>query len=373
MLHTYIHNTQLIAWTVMFLMGFYLLYGNISSKHSLTQYYKARKLLGIAYLIIGIQFLLQWFFRPRLVAPDIAAALNITFFFFSGTLVGYSYISLLDNKFLQKKRMIGDAIICIVASITIWASIALLPERIISIVLKLGAVAMFLYIGRMGVDFIRTYRRSVKMLNNYYSDDTSIFIRWMSKSVFLKIATGILCPIMTFFTEWSFAIYLTINVILFYYIFCCYLSYLNSTVLVNSAIEPETEKDVDDSGSKTLTIEQKNNIDKHLKEWIEKGGYLEQGVTINALSVTVGINKTYLSRFINTELNTTFRDWINIQRIKYAQEIMLESPHKVNDEIAEMTGYTSRSHFIKVFTSISGQPPATWKSNQLNALKIKSM
>ena len=109
MLANYINNLQLIAFTIMLFMGHYLMNGSIPMKKELLQYRKSRKLIGISFLILSLQFFLQWFFKAREEFFYIASALNITFFSFSGTFLAYSDISMLDNNFISKNRIIKDA------------------------------------------------------------------------------------------------------------------------------------------------------------------------------------------------------------------------------------------------------------------------
>ena len=116
----------------------------------------------------------------------------------------------------------------------------------------------------------------------------------------------------------------------------------------------------------TLLENRSEMITQQLDKWVNNKGYLIQGITINTLSSDLGINKTYLSSYINNELNITFREWVNNLRIEYAKIIMLNNPNKINDEIAEMSGYASRSHFIRVFTDVVGETPSNWKKNNIN-------
>ena len=90
--------------------------------------------------------------------------------------------------------------------------------------------------------------------------------------------------------------------------------------------------------------------------------YLQQGLSINILSSDLNINKTYLSSYINGEYRMSFREWTNTLRIEYAKNIMIKKPNMIIDEIAEITGYSSRSHFTKVFSEIVGESPSLWKN-----------
>ena len=130
MIDIYFNNIQIVAWTAMFIMGCYLLTGNIPNKISTYQYARARKLMGIAYVIIGIQFLLQFCFKTRLESQHLASAINITFFIFSGSFVAYSFITILNNSFINRFWVIIFVLICSILSITVLSSFYLFSNEL---------------------------------------------------------------------------------------------------------------------------------------------------------------------------------------------------------------------------------------------------
>lgn len=96
-------------------------------------------------------------------------------------------------------------------------------------------------------------------------------------------------------------------------------------------------------------------------------GYLIQGLTIKELAETLHTNRTYLSVYINTSLNTTFRDWITQLRIDYAKQRMANHPDQKITEIAEASGFLSQSHFMKTFKDKEGCSPAKWRKTKNNS------
>ena len=136
--------------------------------------------------------------------------------------------------------------------------------------------------------------------------------------------------------------------------------------IINNALNSDIDdKNLNIDENKQLLGNQTEQIIEQLNQWIENKGYIIQGLTINTLSLELRINKTYLSAHINNKYKMTFREWINSLRIEYAKEIMTEDPTRINDEIAKLAGYTSRTHFIKVFTDLEGQSPSNWKNNNI--------
>ena len=102
-------------------------------------------------------------------------------------------------------------------------------------------------------------------------------------------------------------------------------------------------------------------IQKSLSSWVEQKGYLSPGLTIRELADTLHTNRTYLSRYIRTMYNQTFREWITSMRVEYSKELLAEHPEMILQDISEHSGFLSLSHFIKVFKEKEGCSPAKWR------------
>lgn len=90
----------------------------------------------------------------------------------------------------------------------------------------------------------------------------------------------------------------------------------------------------------------KNEIIKdRLEEWVESKGFLNSRFTIIELCKIIGINRTYLSNYINNTYGLNFNLWINHLRIEEAKQLMGQTPKRSLSEIAERIGFTDLAHF----------------------------
>ena len=114
--------------------------------------------------------------------------------------------------------------------------------------------------------------------------------------------------------------------------------------------ENETPDQTPASPTITLTIDnttvmKKTNelnyekIEEKIKEWTSGKGYLHSGLTIQEMSKEIGINRTYLSNFINDTYQTNFNGWVNGLRIEEAKERMINNPDISLAEVAEQVGF----------------------------------
>lgn len=106
-----------------------------------------------------------------------------------------------------------------------------------------------------------------------------------------------------------------------------------------------------------------------LEAWLAKNKpYLNPDFQLSDLRQVLPINRTYLSRFINSAYGCSFYQWVNDLRIEEAKRLMREQPeHKVQD-VAERCGFSSRRVFYQIFTRETGQTPSEWLSAKSNPL-----
>lgn len=65
-------------------------------------------------------------------------------------------------------------------------------------------------------------------------------------------------------------------------------------------------------------------------------------------------NRTYLSGYIKTTYDMSFRDWIIGLRIEYAKRLLARYPRLTVADISEKSGFLSPSHFIRLFKENAG-------------------
>lgn len=89
------------------------------------------------------------------------------------------------------------------------------------------------------------------------------------------------------------------------------------------------------------------NIRTALDEWIAAKGYVRPGLSLESLAREVGCNRSYLSRYVNSELGLNFKLWIRALRIAESQRLLLEHPGASALEVGEMVGIHGRSTFSR--------------------------
>ncbi|MDF9831507.1 helix-turn-helix transcriptional regulator [Parabacteroides sp. PF5-6] len=90
--------------------------------------------------------------------------------------------------------------------------------------------------------------------------------------------------------------------------------------------------------------------------------FREPNLRITDLASRLGSNRTYTSRVINQELNTTFSTLINNYRVEYSKQLLSNSAASqlTLQQIAENAGFASDSSFYRIFREATGESPKNW-------------
>lgn len=91
--------------------------------------------------------------------------------------------------------------------------------------------------------------------------------------------------------------------------------------------------------------------------------YRNPDLRITDVSVLIQTNRTYISKLINTDLNTSFSDFVNQYRILEAKEILKsQTADKYTLQyVSELVGFGSLHSFIRVFKESEGMTPGKYR------------
>lgn len=93
--------------------------------------------------------------------------------------------------------------------------------------------------------------------------------------------------------------------------------------------------------------------------------YLTPGISVDTIAREIGTNRAYISRLLNRTYNSSFPEYINNRRIKYAKQLLSDEPEAVLEYVAIKSGFSTVSQFTRKFKELTGQSPRQWqKSNR---------
>ena len=130
-----------------------------------------------------------------------------------------------------------------------------------------------------------------------------------------------------------------------------------SAPIEESAVEEEI-----DSNTSQLTEQMKAQLNELMTV---REIYLDSRLTLSDLAAELGTNRTYLSNYLNRELNVSFYDYVNSFRVKRACRMIDSDPDVSVHDIVESCGFNSVSTFRRSFTREIGRTYGEYRKNVL--------
>ncbi|MBO4887404.1 MAG: helix-turn-helix domain-containing protein [Firmicutes bacterium] len=109
---------------------------------------------------------------------------------------------------------------------------------------------------------------------------------------------------------------------------------------------------------------------RRAKEYIF--AHLNEKITVSQLAEAVELTPNYLSMLFHQETGQSLSEYIRAQRLLYAENLLLYSSMPIS-QIAEMLGFSSDSHFIRIFREEYGMPPAVYRRQKASWSVTKNL
>ena len=369
-----IYNYSLcIALPLMSFFGFYFLFAKTPEKAIFENYLRSRRIMGVAILLLAANYSVHFFFGIRFKNANAAILMNLSTYFLCYWLFSSALTTLLDRFYITKRRLRTHICLWILFSILSGIVLLLLPKGILQAT-AMFALATWLVIYGLYLThrLLKTYHKVIRIFNDTHADDIGAYIKWLSIFTYWAVIFGVGCGLLTFLPDEYIYIWILSSVPFYIYLFLCYLNYLLFYEQVENAMEDGiTSEDENLCGTTNQKQEQKQEtpfyhaeIEKKIKGWIDTDGYIRPGLTIKELSDKLQTNRTYLSGYIKTKYDMSFRDWITGLRIEYAKRLLAQNPRLTVADISEKSGFLSPSHFIRMFKENAGCTPVKWKKTE---------
>jgi len=88
--------------------------------------------------------------------------------------------------------------------------------------------------------------------------------------------------------------------------------------------------------------------------------HLNENLSLKHVAEKVGVSESHLSRSFKQETSMTFSNYVHTIKVKKAQHLLLLTDKSIID-IGLSLGFTTQSHFTKVFKSITDTTPLQYK------------
>lgn len=362
-----------IALPLMLFFGAYFLLAPAPDKAIFANYLRSRRIMGCALLLLAANYAVHFFFEVRFRDVHAAILMNLSTYFLCYWLFSSALTTLLDRFYITRRRMRCHLAAWLLFTLISGIILLGLPEGAAQkaglAVMAAGLVCYGLWLARR---LVRAYRRAVRLFDDSHSDYIAAYIRWLSIFTYWAVIFGVGCGVLTFLPDRYVFLWILSSVPFYIYLYCSYLNYLLFYERVEQALAAEVPSEqeaaadgpdpADSAGREALSG--RADLAARLSEWIAADGYIQPGLTVRELADTLHTNRTYLSGYIKTTCDRSFRDWITDLRLEYAKRQMLLHPGQNIAEIAEIAGFVSPSHFARMFKDREGVSPSRWRRSQ---------
>lgn len=361
------HYSLCIALSLMLFFGLHMLFARTPEKKIFDSFRLSRRLMGTALLVLSANYCVHLFCTIRLTDLSATIVMNLVTYFLCYWLFSSGMMTLLDNRYLTPRRCLIH--LCMWLGYSALACVLLfgLPRGILQHGgMAVLAVWLVVYGIFLSARILRTYRKAIRMFENTQSDDIGAYIRWLSIFTYWAVIFGVGCALLTFLPDRYVYIWVLSSIPFYVYLYCCYQNYMLFYETVETAIQKERGEEAEQEAAdlSAAVPPYHSDIALCISTWIDGEGYRKPGLTLQDVAQQIHTNRTYLSEYINTVYQQSFRDWIAGLRIEYAKRLMLEKPHLKMLEISVASGFLSLSHFTKTFSEKENCSPARWSRNQ---------
>ncbi len=248
----------------------------------------------------------------------------------------------------------------------------LLPTIIpVVIVIFTGSVNVFrgliLYSNILAVVVAALLLRSTNNFNKFikanYSYTETISIYWLRKVVFF---------LLLLLLAWSVVAWgnLMLGESMYYLSAIAVFSYIYQHTMrhhvvsvpntLNPFIHGNNENEVQATAAETDRF-----AAKLVKTMEEQHLFLNPLLTLREVATATCTNRTYLSEYLNRELNTNFYDYVNSYRIQEAEKLLLSDKSIKLEEVSVRCGFNSLSTFQRSFQKVNGKTPAKFRAESI--------
>ncbi len=102
----------------------------------------------------------------------------------------------------------------------------------------------------------------------------------------------------------------------------------------------------------------KNNLAHDVISYINS--HLDEPLNNSSIASAFGYHPYYLTRVLREEIGMTPHKYLMTKRCEYAKNLLLVSDHTI-ETIAQMSGFTSQSHFAATFRQLTGITPTDFR------------
>ena len=345
----------------------------VTRKRTLPQFY-----LAINFLLFGAG-MLCCFVYERYIAVDVnemARSVDLTVTAIGGVLILFYFTALMTPSKLTKKYLATYISATVLYSLILFSvdnvhltSFAYAFRNITSlaVVIKIVGYCLIVVLAiHVAFVVIRRYIRHRRYIKDTFSYEENINLKWVLWVIaaFLLFTLVVLIRIANTVDVTKIAFNISVlPLLILIYIY----GFRQGEIPVKTESKDDPHEQFAPDTSIATTIEQVSGIASELIAYFEKEKpYLNPELSLTNVADALKVNRTYLSRVINSQFNMNFYTFVNNYRIDHALKIISSHDETKSDTVSSESGFKTRSVFYNLFSKRTGLTPQEYKNKNLN-------
>ena len=324
----------------------------LRSSHWLKQ---AKWMVSAVLALVGAFTAIRYGYNLSEQNKTIDMALNITMLYLSTFLVSMAFVPLAARSHLTPMRRLLTALMFLFCIILAWSSVWL-NQMLSQIALVISMALYLVELVRITLVFVYNYKILGKQERTLGSDEEARYncLNLVMRSIILLSLFAMLHSFLVMWTEEPKAFYNFAMLFVWAYLF---VQFVNLIINVN----PLVKSNLNTADTEETPLLPHAELTQKIDDWIDSGAFCRQGVTMIQMAQLFSTNRTYLSQYINARYGCNFNAWLTQLRLAEAKRLLASSPTLPIDNIARMTGFASKSHFINTFKISENMTPGQWR------------
>lgn len=359
---------SLISSIVLFIYGIHLLWSHIPRQKEMRPYVISRRVLAGAYFVLAIPQLYEVMMKEAINEVDVVGSFTLAIAAYQAFLFTATLLVLIRPDFITWRRLGMHLGVITAAGSLLLTALFCMPVAIFRVIYGLCMAA---YVGQLVyyiVLFRGKYHECLRRLADYYDEDEDRRLEWIRNYFYLALVIGVMAVFAGMLPKVYFSLFIVVYTLYYVYFAIKYCDYITVFSYVLRAVTTPVVADATETGCTGKSLPKEfvpdSMLEEKIQQWIVEKKYTQMGVTMNDVAEELGTNRSYFSRYLNSQKNTDFRNWRTKLRIEEAGRLLLIYHDKSLAEIAEMVGISDTSNFRKHFIEIMGRTPQEWRDKE---------
>ena len=303
---------------------------------------------------------------------------------FSTSIISYSMIALLNTERHKGQSLFMPGLfVSAIIAFLLLESYKSQNMAYFGVVCLIAVVSFLIQSVTYIVYFDRSYKQSLKDMENYYDEDESHKIKWVRFCYIISMLTNIVFLVyigLFWFLDYKMevaSLYTMWYMLYFTYLTSNFLSFLSTHKVVLEAVAHRalsgeglkislgdsfrTRKSK--SSQDTVKVNDFKSLERALKIWVAQKRYCEYDKSREEIADELGTTKELLHQYFMTKKGVDFKTWRTELRIEEAKRMLIENTDFSINIIGELSGFSDRSNFHRQFVKIVGCSPKQWRES----------